>query len=228
MSEQTPSKSKLRDGVYQSVRAHLLRMTSEIDKPIRIREEEVARQLGVSRTPVREAFLLLGQEGFLNLQVGRGAFLMPVTHEEYMEWLQLREELEAFAARQAALNASKHDVDRLRAIFAPFDASNLASHVVEYAAANVQFHAAIVGLAANSLLMNVWKSFGLREMLKYRTIEKLNRAHDSFDEHHALIDAIEARDENRAYELARQHVHGLYVQAQQSNIHPSIHQRSTS
>ena len=204
-------KPSVRSSVYDSVRKILLRLATQIEQPLRIKEEELAKQLGVSRTPVREALLCLSREGVLDFRPKRGAVLLPVTEKQYLEWLQLREELEGFAAREAAMNASQRDVDKLRAIFAPFTDENLDLHAVEYAAANVEFHAAVIALAANSLLETVWRSFGHRDMLGSRTIEKLNRARTSLREHRSLIDAIELRDAPLADRLARQHVRGLCV-----------------
>ncbi|RTZ44790.1 GntR family transcriptional regulator [Candidimonas sp. SYP-B2681] len=200
------------DSIYDSVRAHVLGLVKNIDHPVRVREEELAKKLSVSRTPVREALLRLGQEGILTMEPRRGALLSPVTLEDYIEWLKLRIELEAFAAREAALNASQRDVDALRAIFAPFNDDNIDARIDEYAAANVEFHAAVIRLAENSLLGKVWKSFGHRAMLKTRTIERLKRARHSLAEHRALIDAIEKRDGALADRLAREHVQGLLAQ----------------
>jgi len=201
-----------KDDIYESVRAHVLALVKNIEAPVRIREEELAKKLNVSRTPVRQALLRLGQEGILNMEPRRGALLSPLTLEDYVEWLKLRIELEAFAAREAALNASQRDVDALRALFAPFNDDNVDAHVEAYAKANVDFHAAIVRLAENHLLEKIWKSFGHRGMLKSKTIERLHRARHSLAEHLALIDAIEKRDGALADRLAREHVQGLLTQ----------------
>ncbi len=140
------------DHVYRAVRAHVLSLVRDISEPVRVREEELARKLGVSRTPVREALLRLGQEGLLKMERHRGALLSPLTHEQYVEWLKLRVELEGFASREAAMNASQRDVDALRKIFAPFNDENLDVLIDEYSAANVDFHAALIQLASNKLL----------------------------------------------------------------------------
>ena len=211
-----------RDGTYESVRAHVLSLVKSINEPVWVREEELAKMLGVSRTPVREALLRLGQEGILTIEPRRGALLSPLTHGDYIEWLKLRVELEAFATREAALNASQRDVDALRAIFAPFNNDNIDAQISEYAAANVEFHAAVIRLAANSLLEKVWKSFGHRDMLKTKTIERLKRARHSLAEHQALIDAIEKRDAALADRLAREHVQGLLAQTL-DEIHNTSH-----
>src|SRR5690554_1063335 len=113
------------DAIYDAVRSHVLELIKKIDEPVRVREEELAKKLGVSRTPVRQALARLGQEGIIKLEPRRGALLSPMTQEDYLEWLKLRVELEALAAREAALNASQRDVDTLRAIFAPFTDDNI-------------------------------------------------------------------------------------------------------
>lgn len=197
------------DHIYRAVRAHALALIRDIKEPVRVREEELARKLGVSRTPVREALLRLGQEGILKMERHRGALLSPLTHEQYVEWLMLRIELEGFAAREATMNASQRDVDALRKIFAPFNEENLDARIDEYSAANVDFHAALMRLASNSLLEKVWESFGHRDMLKTKTIERLSRARQSLREHLALIDAIERREPREAERIARSHVEEL-------------------
>ncbi|NYT26066.1 GntR family transcriptional regulator [Alcaligenaceae bacterium] len=200
--------------VYRTVRDHVLDLVKRIDEPVRIREQELAEKLGVSRTPVRQALLRLGQDGILSLEPRKGAILAPTTTRDYIEWLKLRVELEGFAAREAALNASKRDVDALRAIFAGYNDDTLDQDdkAAGYAAANVEFHAALMSLADNRLLERIWGSFGHRGMLRTRTIARLHRASQSLREHLAMIDAIERRDAALAERLAREHVEGLLNQ----------------
>jgi DNA-binding GntR family transcriptional regulator len=201
-----------KDEVYLLIRERVLNLAGQIDEPVRLIEEDMAQELGVSRTPIREALKRLGQEGLLTMQPRRGAVLMPVTSQEYCDWLKLRAELEGFAASEAALNATKHDVDHLRNLFSGFNHDNLASRATDYATANVQFHASLIRLANNKLLERVWASFGHGQMLRFKTIERLNRAHDSLREHAEIIDAIDQRDADRARQLAKDHALGLLQQ----------------
>jgi DNA-binding GntR family transcriptional regulator len=209
--------------VYEDVSALLRDMMSDITEPVRVREEDLANQLGVSRTPVREALIRLESTGMVSLRPGRGALLSPVTNEEYIEWLQLREVLEGFATREAALNASQRDVERLRAIFEPFlniEESKFAADA--YAQANVAFHKEIIALANNLLLERVWAAFGHRQTTYRRqTIKRLHRCSDSLREHLAIIDAIERRDADLAESLAKAHVHTLHVAFKQSLASPT-------
>lgn len=198
--------------VFEDVSALLLERMKGITEPVRVREEDLANQLGVSRTPVREALIRLESTGVVSLRPGRGALLSPVTDDEYIEWLQLREQLEGFATREAAMNASQRDVERLRGIFKPFlDEQGGEAAPEAYAQANVAFHIEIIKLANNQLLEKVWEAFGHRQTTYRRqTIKRLHRSSDSLREHLAIIEAIAKRDAQLAETLAREHVRSLY------------------
>lgn len=197
--------------VLSAVSAHLQVLRSTITEPIRVREEALAAQVGVSRTPVREALIRLESVGMVSLRPGKGALLMPVTDAEYLEWLQIREQLEGLTTREAALNASQRDVDHLRAIFRPFlTPSDDAEVHLRYAEANVLFHQEIMRLCGNDLLSRMWAAFGhLQTSHKRKTIARLHRREASLAEHMAIIDAIERRDAEMAEALAKQHVNAL-------------------
>lgn len=213
-----PSSKPTSAGVFEAVSTHLSKLRSAITEPVRVREEDLANQLGVSRTPVREALIRLDSTGFISLRPGRGALLQPVSDRDYREWLQLREQLEGFAAREAALNASLRDVMALRAIFAPFIEPGVAeAKATEYSEANVAFHIELFRLANNHLLERVWASFGhLQTSSRRQTIARLHRSADSLREHLEIIDAIEQRNADLAEKLARAHVRALHAALEQN------------
>lgn len=217
MSDQPQTKLSSQE-VLGAVSKHLQSLRASIDEPIRVREEELASQLGVSRTPVREALIRLESVGMISLRPGKGALLMPVTDEEYLEWLQIREQLEGLATREAALNASQRDVDGLRAIFLPFQGGRFDKDVnVAYAEANVFFHKEVMRLCGNDLLARMWAAFGhLQTSYRRQTIARLHRRDDSLAEHLEIIDAIEQRDAEKADALARRHVQALAAAVRQS------------
>jgi len=198
-------------GVLKEVSDRLLLMRADLTEPIRIREDDLAAALGVSRTPVREALIRLEGTGMVSLRPGRGALLMPVSDRDYEEWLQIREQLEGVATREAALNASQRDVAQLRAIFENFSDGNAASTgAAAYSKANVDFHQKIMDLAGNEMLRRVWASFDhVQTSYRRQTIAKLHRSEDSLREHLDIIDAIERRDSERAENLAKSHVRSL-------------------
>lgn len=219
--------------VFDAVNEHLKSLREGIEEPVRIGEEALAEQLGVSRTPVREALIRLESMGMVALRPGRGALLMPVTDAQYLEWLQIREHLEGLATREAALNASGRDVEQLRAIFAPFlavsgGAANRGAAYREpaavaqgddeaYALANVAFHKDIMRLSGNGLLVRIWESFGHRQTSARRqVIARLQRREQSLSDHLAIIEAIHQRDPDAAERLARAHVRAILDAVKQS------------
>lgn len=211
-------KGSVPESVFDDVRKLLRERMKDITEPVRVREGELASFLGVSRTPVREALIRLESTGMVSLQPGKGALLCPVSDKDYLEWLQLREQLEGFATREAALNASQRDVERLRAIFKQFmvkDESSIEQDA--YGKANVSFHKEIIRLANNRLLDRVWDAFGhTQTTYRRQTIKRLHRSRDSLREHLAIIDAIEQRDAELAEALAKEHVRALYRAVTQS------------
>jgi len=214
--ETTPDAGRAR--VFDAVNEHLKSLREGLKEPVRIGEEALAEQLGVSRTPVREALIRLESMGMVHLRPGRGALLMPVTDAEYLEWLQIREHLEGLATREAALNASGRDVEQLRAIFAPFmSPSGAADDDEAYALANVAFHKDIMRLSGNGLLVRIWESFGHRQTSARRqVIARLQRREQSLSDHLAIIEAIHQRDPDAAERLARAHVRAILDAVKQS------------
>ncbi|WP_454690246.1 GntR family transcriptional regulator [Achromobacter aloeverae] len=221
-----------RTRVFDAVNEHLKSLREGLTEPVRIGEEALAEQLGVSRTPVREALIRLDGMGMVRLRPGRGALLMPVTDAEYLEWLQIREHLEGLATREAALNASGRDVEQLRAIFAPFQAPSGRSGErgdrgrdregdEAYAEANVLFHKEIMRLSGNGLLARIWESFGHRQTSARRqVIARLQRRDQSLNDHLEIIEAIHRRDPDAAESLARAHVRAILDAVKQS-LEPS-------
>ena len=103
--------SPLRERVYEALRAEL--RAGRFARGERLREEDIARQLGVSRTPVREALVQLYRDGLLS-EAGRGFMLADLTTRDIAEILELRLLLEPAAARHAAEHAPEAEVLRLR------------------------------------------------------------------------------------------------------------------
>ena len=87
----------------------------------RLKEEELARELGISRTPVREALVILEGEGLVESVPKRGASVRAYAADDLDDMYQLRALLEGYAARRAATRISAEDVGRLEESCARFD-----------------------------------------------------------------------------------------------------------
>lgn len=175
-------------------------------EPVRLEERQLARDLGISRTPIREAFNRLEQEGLLRSVPRRGIFVVKKTKHEILEMITLWAALEGMAARLVALGAAAGEIAGLRRLFQPFDGETAPFLIDEYSEANVRFHQAIVGSSGCRLLIGIMENlFFHMRWIRERTIGERDRRARSMIDHLYIIEAIEARDAERAERLVKQH-----------------------
>ena len=167
-------------------------------------ETDLARQLGVSRQPIREALHRMEAEGWVDLRPSQGAFVHVPTDSEVDDLLHTRALLEAEAARLAARAPSPAQVARLREICREGQAAAEADDLSEAVTVNSLFHAEIAAIGGNTVLAELADIVGRRVQWYYRLVAP-ERGHGSWTEHGALIDAIEQHDAERAESLARKH-----------------------
>jgi DNA-binding GntR family transcriptional regulator len=167
-------------------------------------ETELARQLGVSRQPVREALHRLEAEGWVDLRPNQGAFVHVPTDEEVDQLLDVRELLEVETARLAAHEATARDLARLRAICHEGEAAVEAGDTGRFVAVNNEFHAELAAVAGNAVLAELAAIVGRRVRWYYRLVAPL-RGHESCVEHLEMVEAIEAGDAELASSIARRH-----------------------
>jgi DNA-binding GntR family transcriptional regulator len=171
----------------------------------RLREEEVAQRLKVSRTPVREALGRLMARGFVEPAGGRGLIVRTLDMAEVLELYAMREILEGAAARLAAQHASPPEIDALTDLEEAFEAR--LDDPAEMARLNRAFHETIFRAARNRYLDSALQELqdGIA-LLGPTTFSRAGRPATAVEEHRALIAAIAARDPDRAEKLARSHI----------------------
>lgn len=173
-------------------------------------ETDLARQLGVSRQPIREALHRMEAEGWVDLRPSQGAFVHVPTDSEVDELLDVRALLEAETARLAAAGngsdsqARPTQLARLREICRDGQAAAEADDFGSAVAANNAFHAEIAVMGGNAVLAELADIVGRRVQWYYRMVAPA-RGHGSWAEHAEMIDVIEAGDPARAQALARKH-----------------------
>jgi DNA-binding FadR family transcriptional regulator len=138
----------------------------------------------------------------------------PDTQSTYLAWLQIREQLEAIGAREAAQHVTAHDIAQLRALFRPYSRKGfIAQHeLADYAEIDLRFHQQIVQLSGNPALQRLWALFGHEQMqmVKANTIESPDRAQVSLRDHLTIIDALESADAETCASLCKEHIRALY------------------
>jgi DNA-binding GntR family transcriptional regulator len=176
-----------------------------------ISEGEVAEALGMSRTPVREAFLRLEAEGLLRLYPQRGALVVPVSPEEVRAVLESRLLLEQFAAakvagKQATVRGTVYEqlaaeINRQR------DAA-LAADFREFLEADRVFHTILVEIAGNHILTGVYRSLRDRQMrmIGESAIRDPRRSTTILAEHEVIAESVRDGDLGRAIEAVTTHL----------------------
>jgi len=176
-----------------------------------IDERQLSEQLGVSRTPVREAILMLEQQGFVKSVPRRGIMVVKKTKREVVQMIQVWAALEGMAARLITQSATDSDIARLRLLFREFNATHKPEDFLsEYSTANIRFHQTIIELSGSALIAEMTENLllhvrGIRQL----TIGRDHRAARSIEDHLKIIEALEERDTELAEKLVRDHTLGL-------------------
>lgn len=168
----------------------------------RLMEVELAKRLGFSRTPVREAIRQLESDGVVTHVPRVGAAIRSLDHAEISELYDMRTVLEGTAARFAARAASEVELAELADIHAAMAAGEGDPYVL-----NRQFHAALLDAARNRFLKKAVASIHTTLLiLGPTTLREEERAEDALREHAAILEGLQARDQEAAEQAMRAHI----------------------
>jgi DNA-binding GntR family transcriptional regulator len=168
-------------------------------------ESRLARQLGVSRIPVREALQRLSQDGWVDLRPRQGAFVHRPSAKEVDDVFAVRTLVEFEAARLAAQNATDDAVRRLRELLEAGAETVGSDDERALLRANESFHEFVTEMADNRALTDISALLGKRIRWYFATVVTVRSSH-SWEEHRELVDAIAARDPQCAAEVMRRHI----------------------
>lgn len=202
----------LKDHIYEVLKASIMELDIYApDANLRMDERTLAEQLGISRTPIREAIMRLEQEGFVEIQARRGVFIKRKSLDEVLEMITVWAALESMAARLACAEATDREIACLRRLQTQFTQRTAKAHLDEYSEANIAFHLEILKLSKCGMLQKIAEGlFTHLKAVRRKGLEDAARADRSVTDHMAIIEAIEARDADRAGELVREHTLRLH------------------
>ena len=178
-----------------------------------LRQEDIAVQMGVSMTPVREALDLLVAKGIAERVPYRGVRIREMSSKDVVEAYEMRLFLEAMIARETALNITPEQITKLEAIMSEMDRHVELSEMPQERQLSREFHAAIAEASGNSLLIqlyaivaNAFPDWLLYEAL-YRKPELVTSSvAQTHDEHAAILGAFKKHDPDLAVKLSLEHV----------------------
>ena len=173
-----------------------------------ISEGEISGSVGVSRTPVREAFLRLASEGILELFPKRGAFVIPVTPAEMRDVIEARLLIEGWAAGVVAASPDRIATVRLlEDCIAEMNAARLPDETLRYYEADRRFHETIVAATDNAHLAMFYRSLRDRQLRINISLGSMRRRPERMhSEHQNIMTAIADGDAERAVELVSHHI----------------------
>ncbi len=193
------------DQVYSAIRERI--SSGSLPRGARVHQEDLAEELGVSRTPVREALRRLAAEGLVEMRTNRGARVADVDQVGMRVSYEARTVIEPGAARLAAARRPPEPLARMRA--AVLAQRRSLRNVQRSFEANREFHLALAAASGNDVLVQfaerLWVA-RIGETIYERQVQTQERMLLDVREHEQIIEAIEAGDGRRAEALARRHL----------------------
>ena len=180
-------------------------VTNALKPGTRLRADDLAKKLGVSKTPVREALRKLQAEDLITLQPGNALTVKSISEEQLIEIYYTREALEGMAARLAAENAGQIELAKLRAIQEEMKTPSVAGNARQLRQLTGEFQLAVFRAARNDTIYRLLKH--LQEQIRQfggSTLTQRGRAKEVIAYAKALVAAIEKRDGDAAERIARE------------------------
>lgn len=198
----------LNDGVHVALKEAMV--NQRLPGGSRLDELKISAELGVSRTPVREAIQRLSAEGLVVIVPHRGAYVAQLSRKDVHELYEVREALEGQAARIAAARAPSGMVADLERTLRKYGDALGAGHEERLVQLDSRFHESIARASRNRRLMQLIRSH--REHLKILRITSVSipgRPGRSFHEMVAVLEALRARDADLAEDRMRRHIRSV-------------------
>lgn len=171
----------------------------------RLNEVDLARRLGASRTPLREALNRLVSEGFLRFESGRGFFCRDFRPQEIFDLYQIREALESFAVRAACEGATADKIAGLEDFLERTGPDEDGRSSAELVALDEEFHETLAGFAGNAEMLRMLRNVNARIRF-VRWVRMDARRGRTQQEHRAILGAVRANNPDRASRLMLEHI----------------------
>ena len=174
----------------------------------KIPQEKLARELGISRTPLVNALKYLVQEKLVEAKPRRGFYVRLFSETEMVSIFELREVLEGLAARRAARQITDDQVKQLHHFFRPFKNTTNITDIRGYAKEDRRFHNFVITVGAKEFLKSILHTYNIISYsYQWRGWEGLIRPpNETIQEHLSVIEAISDRDPQAAERLMRRHL----------------------
>lgn len=195
----------LRDVVFENLRTAILEGNLKAGQ--RLMEVQLAEQLGVSRTPVREAIRKLELEGLVVMLPRKGAYVANMSFKDFIDVLEIRSSLEGLAASLAAERLREEDIEDLERVAKEFETSVREADIDNVLKKDVEFHEKIFLMANNKklyqLITSLWEQV---HRFRVTYVSNYDASLSLVDEHNRILEAIKSGDSDLAKKYATEHI----------------------
>ena len=209
LKQEVTDKYSLRGRVFNKVREDIL--SGKYKENDELKEITIGEELGVSRTPVREAFRQLELEGLIQIIPNKGAYVTGITIEDVKDIYMIRSKLEGLCASWACEHITDEQLEEMEEniYLAKFHAEK--GHFEQMSELDSRFHEIMYEACQSKMLEHLLRDFHQYvQRVRKKTLSTIDRSLASNAEHQAIMEAIKAKNAQKADELATLHIHNAY------------------
>lgn len=218
VKQEVTDKYSLRGRVFHKLRDDIL--SGKYKDHEELKEVAIGEELGVSRTPVREAFRQLELEGLIQIIPNKGAYVTGITEKDVKDIYMIRSKLEGLCARWATEHISKEQMEMMEEniYLSKFHAEK--GHAEQLTELDNKFHDILYAACNSKILEHQLRDFHEYVLrVRKKTLANLSRGTASNLEHEMIMQAIKDKDADRAEKLANMHIIKAYENMVRSDLH---------
>lgn len=226
VKQEVTDKYSLRGRVFHKLREDIL--SGKYEEHEELKEVAIGEELGVSRTPVREAFRQLELEGLIQIIPNKGAYVTGITEKDVKDIYMIRSLLEGLCARWATEHITPEQMDEMEenVYLAEFHAKK--GHLEQLAELDNRFHDILYEACDSKMLEHQLKDFHQYVLrVRKKTLSNANRGPKSNEEHRQIMEAIKSKDAELAENLAHQHMINAYDNMVKNGLHEAYENRGS-
>lgn len=224
VKQEVTDKYSLRGRVFHKLREDIL--SGKYEEHEELKEVAIGEELGVSRTPVREAFRQLELEGLIQIVPNKGAYVTGITEKDVKDIYMIRSLLEGLCARWATEHITKEQLEEMEenVYLAKFHAGK--GHMEQLAELDNRFHEILYEACDSKILEHQLKDFHEYVLrVRRRTLSTAGRGIASNEEHEKIMEGIKAKDAEKAELWAHQHMINAYENMVKNGLHEAYARR---
>lgn len=198
-------KKNASDLAYKFIKARIVEQ--EYPQDSQLKEIAIAKELGVTRTPVREALIKLAGEGIVRIIHNRGAFVISLSKREIEDLYEVREALELVAIQLAYRRASMEEIEKVREGILQRQQLVNEHMSLNYFNQIQDFHSELIRLSKNDKMISIWNTLDSQMSLARATSTRMGkRCLDALKEHGEILSSLTGRNCEEAERLLKAHI----------------------